>query len=151
VAESHHYPACKLLCEVPWLGPIRVALVIALRQMPHRFRTKRQLWAHSGLASRVSAEYRFAGGELQRSKKRATPRGLNENHNHDPKYVFKGAATRASTSAGPFQDFYARLLANSMKPGLARLTLARKMAAITLAVWKIGARFDATQLKSQAA
>ena len=153
LAESHNHPACKLLSEVPWLGPIRVALVIALMQTPHRFRTKRQLWMYSGLAleTHVSGEYRFAGGELQRSKKRATPRGLNENHNHDLKNVFKGAATRASTSAGPFQDFYAGLLAKSMKPSMARLTLARKIAAITLAVWKKGARFDATQLKSQAA
>ena len=108
---------------------------------------------YSGLAleTRVSGEYRFAGGELQRSKKRATPRGLNENHNHDLKNVFKSAATRASTSAGPFQDFYTGLLAKSMKPSMARLTLARKIAAITLVVWKKGARFDATQLKSQAA
>ena len=153
LAESRNHPACKLLSEVPWLGPIRVALVIALMQTPHRFRTKRQLWMYSGLAleTRVSGEYRFAGGELQRSKKRATPRGLNENHNHDLKNVFKGAATRAGTSAGPFQDFYAGLLAKSMKPTMARLTLARKIAAITLAVWKKGARFDATQLKSQAA
>jgi hypothetical protein len=34
---------------------------------------------------------------------------------------------------------------------MARLTLARKIAAITLALWKKGERFDATQLKPQAA
>jgi hypothetical protein len=34
---------------------------------------------------------------------------------------------------------------------LARLTLARKIAAITLLVWKKGVRFDAKQLKQQAA
>lgn len=153
VAESRKHAACKPLREIPWLGPIRVALVIALMQTPHRFRTKRQLWAYSGLAleTRVSGEYRFAGGELQRSTKRATPRGLNENHNHDLKNVFKGAATRASTGTGPFQEFYAALLAKSMRPSMARLTLARKIAAVTLAVWKKGARFDAAQLKSQAA
>src|SRR6516164_678133 len=106
---------------------------------------------YSGLAleTRVSGEYRFAGGELQRSKKRATPHGLNENHNHDLKNVFKGAATRASTSAGPFHDFYAGLLAKSMKPSMARLTLAGKIAAITLAVWKKGARFDATRFHGE--
>jgi glycosyltransferase involved in cell wall biosynthesis len=27
LAESRNHPACKLLSEVPWLGPIRVALV----------------------------------------------------------------------------------------------------------------------------
>jgi transposase len=31
-------------------GPIRAALLIALMQTPQRFRTKRQLWAYSGLA-----------------------------------------------------------------------------------------------------
>ena len=34
---------------------------------------------------------------------------------------------------------------------MARLTLARKIAAITLALWKKGGRFDAEQLKTQAA
>ena len=38
-----------------------------------------------------------------------------------------------------------------MKPSLARLTLARKIAAITLTVWKKGVRFDAQHLKPQAA
>jgi len=38
-----------------------------------------------------------------------------------------------------------------MKPHMARLTLARKIAAITLIVWKKGARFDAEHLKQQAA
>ena len=78
-------------------------------------------------------------------------RGLNANHNHDLKNIFKGAATRASAVAGPFQDFYAALLAGEMKPSMARLTLARKIAAITLLVWKKGVRFDAEHLKQQAA
>jgi hypothetical protein len=34
---------------------------------------------------------------------------------------------------------------------MARLTLARKIAAITLLVWKKGVRFDAEHLKQQAA
>ena len=38
-----------------------------------------------------------------------------------------------------------------MKPAMARLTLARKIAAITLTVWKKGAHFDAKQLKLPAA
>jgi hypothetical protein len=40
---------------------------------------------------------------------------------------------------------------NSMKPPMARLSLARKIAAITLIVWKKGERFDPEQLKRQAA
>jgi len=37
------------------------------------------------------------------------------------------------------------------KPTMARLTLARKIAAITLIVWKKGVNFDAKHLKQQAA
>jgi hypothetical protein len=80
-----------------------------------------------------------------------TIRGLNQNHNHDLKNIFKGAATRAAATVGPFQKFYEARLASGMKPPMARLTLARKIAAITLLVWKKGVCFDAKQLKQQAA
>jgi transposase len=153
LAESRKHPAMRLLQQIPSIGPIRAALLIALMQTPQRFRTKRQLWAYCGLALRTydSGEYRFVGGQLKRSKKAMTIRGLNKNHNHDLKNIFKGAATRAAAAAGPFQNFYEARIANGMKPAMARLTLARKMAAITLLVWKKGVRFDAEQLKQQAA
>jgi transposase len=48
VAESHKYPGVNLLRQIPFIGPIRSALLVALLQTPHRFRTKRQLWAYSG-------------------------------------------------------------------------------------------------------
>ena len=83
-----------------------------------------------------SAEYRAVQGQLERSRKHATIRGLNKDYNHDLKDIFKGAAMRASTAAGPLHDFYENLLAKGRKPTMARLTLARKIAAITLIVWK---------------
>jgi len=153
LAESRKHGATKLLRQIPSIGPIRAALLIALIQTPHRFRTKRQLWTYSGLAidTRESAQHRFVDGQLQRSKKPQQLRGLNQNHNHDMKAVFKSAATMASSGEGPFHDFYQGLLRKGMKPALARLPLARKIAAITLIIWKKGVRFDAEQLKSQAA
>jgi len=153
LAESRKHPATRLLRQIPSIGPIRAALLIALIQTPNRFRTKRQLWAYGGLALRTytSGEYRFVSGELKRSKKVLAVRGLNLNHNHDLKNLFKGAATRAAATAGPFQNFYQACVARGMKPHLARLTLARKIAAITLLVWKKGERFDAEHLKQQAA
>jgi transposase len=154
LAESHKHPASALLRQIPWLGPIRVALLIAFIQTPDRFRTKRQLWAYSGLAlrTRASGEYCIgSGGQLQRAKRQPALRGLNENHHHELKAVFKSTATRASTTAGPFGDFYAALLATGMRPTMARLTVARKMAAIVLTIWKKGERFDPEQLKRQAA
>lgn len=153
LAESRKHSATKWLRRIPCLGPIRVALLMALIQTPYRFRTKRQLWAYSGLAIEThdSAQYRYVAGELQRSKKPQQLRGLNENHNHDLKNIFKAAATMASCRTGPFHEFYQALLAKGMKPSMARLTLARKMATITLIVWKKGEGFDAEHLKQQAA
>ena len=58
---------------------------------------------------------------------------------------------RAAATGGPFKDFYESCIARGVKPHLARLTLARKIAAITLHVWKKGASFDAEHLKQQAA
>jgi hypothetical protein len=70
---------------------------------------------------------------------------------HDLKDIFKGAAMRASTAAIPMRDFYEALLAKGRKPTMARLTLARKIAAVTLIVWKKKVRFDAHYWKPQAA
>jgi transposase len=153
LAESRKHKAVKLLRQIPCIGPIRAARLLALMQTPHRFRSKRQLWTYSGLGIEThdSAQYRYVRGQLQRSKKPQQLRGLNQNHNHEMKEIFKGAATRASCGVGPFHDFYAALLAKGMKPEMARLTLARKIAAITLTLWKRGESFDAEQLKTQAA
>jgi hypothetical protein len=103
------------------------------------------------LAAFESAQHRYVDGRLQRSKKPQQVRGLNQDHNHEMKVIFKSTATSATHCAGPFYDFYANLLAKGMKPEMARLTLARKIAAITLTLWKKGGRFDAGHLKLQAA
>jgi transposase len=153
LAESRKHKAAKLLRQIPCIGPIRAARLIALMQTPYRFRSKRQLWTYSGLGIEThdSAQYRYVGGQVQRSKKPQQIRGLNQNHNHEMKEIFKSTATRASCGTGPFHDFYAALLASGMKPEMARLTLARKIAAITLTLWKKEERFDAEQLKTRAA
>jgi hypothetical protein len=58
------------------------------------------------LETRISAEYRFVEGQVRRSKKVLSIRGLNKDHNHDLKGLFKATATMASARPGPFQDFY---------------------------------------------
>jgi len=104
-----------------------------------------------GIETRDRAPYRYVHGQLQRWKKPQQIRGLNQNHNHEMKEIFQGAATRASCGVGPLRDFYVALRAKGMKPEMARLTLARKIAAIALTLWKKEERFDAEQLKPQAA
>jgi transposase len=153
LSESRKHAITAKLRQIPSLGPIRSALAVAFIQTPQRFRTKRQLWTYSGLGleTRDSGEYRCVNGQFRRAKKQAFIRGLNKDYNHDLKALFKAAATRASVQPGPFQEFYQRSLAKGIKPTMVRLTLARKIAAITLTLWKKGEDFDAEKLKSQAA
>jgi transposase len=89
--ESHKHAAVKLLRQIPSIGPIRAALLVAFLQTPHRFRTKRQLWAYSGFAVEThdSGEYRCVRGKLQRNRERITVRGLNDNYNKDVKNLFQ--------------------------------------------------------------
>jgi hypothetical protein len=62
------------------------------------------------------------------------------------KQIFKSAATKAR-ARGPFADYYSGLIARGMKPELATIALARKIAAVTLAVWKKAEAFDPKKLK----
>jgi hypothetical protein len=151
--ESSQHPAVKLLRQIPSIGPIRAALLVALLQTPHRFRTKRQLGAYSGFAVEThdSGEYRYGRGKLQRNRERITVRGLNDNHNKDVKNLFKSAAISASTRPGPLHDFYVARVEKGMRPTMARLTLARKIATIPLTIWKKGVSFDPKHLHRQAA
>ena len=151
--ESSRHAAQKILRSVPSLGPVRAALLMAWLRTPYRFRGKRQLWAYAGLAlvTRSSADYQVVKGELVPSRRSALILGLNANHNHPVKALFKDAAASALAHPGPLREFYEQRIAQGMKPDLARLTLARKIAAITLNLWKKGERFNAAYLNPQAA
>jgi transposase len=153
ILECRKHTTTTVLTSVPFLGPIRAAVLLARVQTPLRFRSKRQFWAYCGLAleTRSSADYQMVAGELRRAKKPVFIRGLNLNHNHELKNIFKAAATTASACPGPFRDYYTILRGKGMKPEMARLTLARKIAAISLTLWKKGERFDPERLKSPAA
>lgn len=151
--ESRKHAASARLRTIPCLGPVRVALLLALIQTPHRFRSKRQLWSYSGLGLEMhdSGEYRVVQGQVQRKRKAPWVRGLNTNHNHYLKSVLKSAALAASGSrGGALQEHYLGLLAKGMQPEMARLTLARKIAAIVLTLWKKGEEFNAQQVKPTA-
>jgi len=118
LVESHKHSAVKLVRQIPSMGPIRAALLVALLQTPHRFRTKRQLWAYIGFAVEThdSGEYRYVRGKLQPNRERITVRGLNDNHNNELKNLFKGAAISASTRPGPLRDFYVGLRKGCGRP-----------------------------------
>lgn len=61
ITESRKHPACKILLQIPSLGSIGVAQILAALNTPYRFQTKRQLWAYAGLGLRTetSAQYQI--------------------------------------------------------------------------------------------
>ena len=147
LAEAKRDPAWTVLRTIPFLGPVRVAMLLATMQTPWRFRTKRNLWAYAGLAvvTRTSAEYDDVNGRPVRRARAPLTRGLNRNHNPVLTEVFKSAATAAATRRGALQEFYHGMLARGMRAELARVTLSRKLAAITLHLWKTGERYEPTR------
>jgi transposase len=152
VRAAHEDPAWAVLRTIPFLGPVRVALLLGILKTPWRFRTKRHLWAYAGLAvvTRTTAEYTLEGRTPVRRHRAPLTRGLNRNHHPLIKMLFKSAATAATARPGALQEFYQRLLGRGMREELARLTLTRKLAALTLRLWKTGEAYDPVQLTRSA-
>jgi hypothetical protein len=147
ILESRNHRATALLTTIPQLGPVRAAVVVATIDTPYRFRTRHQLWSYSGLAvvTHMSAEYEIKEGLAVRRRKPIQTRGLNRNCNHRMKEVFIGAATGGSQSE-PYRSYLQSLEKRGIRIEMARLTLARKIAAIALAIWKKGEPFDPKKL-----
>lgn len=140
VTESRRHPAAAWLETVPGLGDIRVAQILSIVVTPDRFRTRQQFWSYCGLGivMRSSSDWvQNPNGKWDRAKVQQT-RGLNWNHNHTLKEVFKGAATTVLMQHpdSPLHSYYEQLVNAGTKPNLAKVSLARKIAAITLAMWK---------------
>lgn len=146
VTEAKRHPVTPIIQTAPGLGAVRSAELLSIVIDPYRFRTCRQFWCYCGLAivNRSSANWiQKPNGELDRVKSNQS-RGLNHNFNRMDKAIFKGAAVTVLTSmpAEPLRKDYERLVANGTKPNLARLTLARKIAAAVLAMWKNQEAYD---------
>lgn len=147
LAESRAHRAVSLLRTIPQLGPIRAAFIVATVDTPHRFRTKRQFWSYVGLAvvTHMSAEYEMKAGKVVRRRKPVATRGLNGNCNRRLKEVFISAATGGSRDES-YKPYLERLIDNGMRAEMARITLARKIAAVALILWKKGKEFDPKEL-----
>jgi transposase len=143
--ESHRHRIARVLETAPGLGPVRVAQMLPIVVTPHRFRTKRQFWSYCGFAivTRTSSDWVKGNRGWVRAPVVQT-RGLNFNHNPMLKSIFKGAATTvlAHAASNPLRESYDRQLENGTKPNLAKLTVARNIAAIVLAMWKTEEPYD---------
>ena len=93
----------------------------------------------------MSAEYEMKEGRVVRNRKPVATRGLNRNCNRHLKEAFIGAATGGSQRE-PYRTYLQGLEQKGMRREMARLTLARKIAAIALSIWKKGEAFDPKKL-----
>ena len=136
-------PTFELLQTIPYVGEIRAAELIAVIDEPERFRSLRRFWAYGGLAvvQRVSSEHRIENGRAVRDEQR---RGIRLSQAGQPmlKKVLRDIALHASLGKGVLRTIYEGHLARGKAPGIARVALARKIAAIILAVWRSGQSFD---------
>lgn len=55
ILASNKQAAARRLRTIPFLGPIRAALLLGKVQTPDSFRTKRQFWTYCGLGRRRAA------------------------------------------------------------------------------------------------
>lgn len=145
--QSKQHPDYHLLLKIPSFGPVRVAQLLAWVGSPQRFRTKRQFWPYCGLAvlTHATAQYKIVNERIEKKRKATATRGLNRNHCPTLKQVFKGASSHALTCE-PFKAFYQERIAKGIRPEMARLSLARKLAATVLVIWQRQEVFDPTKV-----
>jgi transposase len=142
--EARKHPDFNYLDSVPAVGPISAAKLLAIVVTPYRFRQSQQFWSYCGLGiqTEVSGEYRIRSNNVIRVRDPLT-RGLRRGNPH-LKCVFMQAATLIATRmpSEPLNAHYRQLVLRGLKEGIARVTLARKLAAITLAVWRNREAYD---------
>ena len=152
--EARKHKIYRVLRTVPGMGQNRVAELLPIIVTPYRFPNKRMFWTYCGLGvvMRSSSDWvRAADGSWIRTNTQQT-RGLNYNHNHFLKKIFKGAATTVvgqKRKEDPVFQHYLSLLENGTNPTLAKLTIARQIASITLSILRTGEEYDAKKLKKK--
>lgn len=142
VEAARTRPEFALLQTIPHIGEIRASELLAVVGHPSRFRSLRAFWSYAGLGviQKLSAEHRVENGRIVREER---PRGLRLAKAGQPilKKVLRDIALHASIRSGYFRGVYEAHLARGKTPAVARVALARKVAAIIYAVWRYDTPF----------
>jgi transposase len=137
IEQASRSSAFRLLQTVPYVGKIRAAEILAIVGQPSRFRSLRTFWSYAGLGlvETVSAEHRVENGRVVRGEKRRGVRLARAGH---PllKKVMRDLALYASMGRGAFRSAYDHHIGRGKTLAIARIALARKIAAVILAVWR---------------
>jgi transposase len=152
LAEARKHREWRRLRTCPGMGPIRTAELLPVVVTPYRFQSRSNFWAYCGLGvvMRSSSDWvRTQAGEWMKAPMQQT-RGLNRNFNRTLKRIFKGAATTVIMQGAdePLYRHYERLLEGGTKPNLAKVTIARQIASIVLALWRSEEEYDPKKLEA---
>lgn len=141
--EARRHPDFQRLSQIPGLGPINVSRLLAQVGTPFRFQTKRQFWKYCGFAIKThsSSDHEIINGQIRKRVRQTHTRGLNKHFCRRLKDVFKTAALSAAYRE-PFCHYYEHLIKTGTRAALAQVSLARKIAATTLSIWKNQTQFD---------
>jgi transposase len=132
--EANRYPEIELIDEIPGIGFIIAATIVAILENPHRFANKRKVWAYAGL------------GIVRKSSANKTyAEKLGKEFNRMLKCVVEEAAQAAinTETDNAFRRSYARMtIQKGIDPHHAMLTVSRDIIATVWAMWKKGEHYN---------
>lgn len=127
---SKNFPEIKCLKTLPGIGPIQAAKIVAHVVDPRRFRNKYKYYAYCGLVRhrKISAGRSYGNKQIQ--------------GNRSLKCVYQMAAHSALKGTSGLRRHYDRLRCNGVSHKNAAKAVARKIAAMSLSVWRQKTRYN---------
>lgn len=132
--QGKRYPEIKLIDEIPGVGFIIAATIVAILETPHRFADKRKVWAYAGL-----------GINKKSSANKTYSEKLNKAYNRILKCVVEEAAQaaiNADNNNALQKTFCEMTVAKGIAPQRAKLTISRDIIATAWAMWKKGEHYN---------
>lgn len=127
---SRGFREIKSLKTIPGIGDIQAAKIVSQVVTPERFKSKYKFFSYCGLVRQVQS----SGGKDYP--------GAKIHGNRILKCVYKMAAHSAISGSSSLREYYDRLLGQGLNVKAARNAVSRKIAAISLAVWKHGSKYN---------
>jgi len=132
--QAKRYPEIALIDEIPGIGFIIAATIVAILENPHRFANKRKVWAYAGF-----------GISKKSSANKTYSEKLGKEYNRTLKCVVEEAAQAAinTETDNAFRRSYARLtIQKGIDSHHAILTVSRDIIATAWAMWKNGEHYN---------
>jgi transposase len=128
--RSRGFREIKLLKTIPGIGDIQAAKIVSQVVTPERFKNKHKFYSYCGLVRLTQS----SGGRDYPSARTHGNRIL--------KCVYKMAAHSAVAGSSALREYYDRLRDQGVNAKAAKNAVSRKIAAISLGVWKNGSKYD---------